>query len=296
MPIPLRPHISFSQLNTYMRCSMMYYFRYVKGMIERPKLAPSAGTAGHDALAANWTKKIATGHDLPLPDLLDKYSDFYDNATNDILPEDLDEDEDIGRSKDNGIASMSVFHSRTAPKIRPVLVEHEFNVDLSDEDYELPLRIANGRIDLITASEEIFDAKFLTRRSKKTQLETDSSPQLSMYELIYWKLFRRRARNVGFMAFVPPGKTAATPAETQIITRDPRLNTDEGRMSRRARVLHQLHMVEKEIMAGIFRPVDDPKTCSWCGYRETCQYSLVRDDYTAMIIRQTTPPPEPETK
>lgn len=271
---------------------MQYYFRYVKGMRERPNLAMKAGSAGHDALAANYRKKVGTGYDLPLPDLLDKYSDFYDNETGELEPSDLDADDNIGATKDNGIATMTNFHRHHAPKIRPALVEYEFNIDISDPEYEYPLRIANGRIDLVTAAEEIYDNKFVTRRQPKTQLDVDSSPQLTLYEAVYHKLFNRLPRNLGFMTFLPPGKKADTPPQLQILNRDPRLNTKQGRESRRARLLHQLHTVEREISLGLFRPIDDPKTCSWCGYRETCQYSLVRDDYTATVIRATTPQPE----
>jgi hypothetical protein len=268
-----------------MRCSMQYYFRYVKGMIERPNLAMTAGTAGHSALQANYMKKIGTGYDMPLPDLLDKYSDFHDNETSRLEPSDLQPDEDLGVSKDNGMNQLRHFHAKVAPKIRPALVEFEFNVDMSDPEYGEPLRISNGRIDLITTSEEIFDNKFLSRRSRKSQLEIDSSPQLDMYDLAYNLRFGRDARNVGIMAFIPPGKKADTPPEVQILTRDPRLNSKTGKAGRRARIIHKLHTVERAIKSGIFMPADDPKTCSWCGYREQCQYSLVRDDFTAMKLR-----------
>ncbi len=292
--LPLKPHISFSQFNTYNRCSWQYYLRYIKGIIERPKLATAGGRAGHDALAANYRKKVNSGHDIPLIELLDKYSDFYDNETAQIDPADLEPDEDVGATKDMGINTMKVYHAKFAPKIRPVLVEFEFNVDLSSTDYEEPLRIVNGRIDLITAAEEIFDNKFLTTRRPKQQLEVDSSPQLTLYEDVYHERFGRDARNVGFMSFIPPGQKITTVADVQILTRDPRLNTPSGKKSRRARLRHQLHTTERSIREGLFMPVDDPKTCSWCSYREMCQFNLVKDDYVASQIRQRTTPPEPE--
>ena len=270
----------------YTRCSMQYYFRYIKDLIEPPKLALSAGKAGHSTLEANYRQKIKSGDDLALAELLSKYSDFYDNETAELEAAALEPDESIGKVKDEGIAQLTVYHAKIAPKIRPLLVEWEFNTDLSDPAYEYPLRIANGRIDLVTAALEIYDNKFVTtRRGVKSQADVDLSMQLSLYDMTFEERFKRTPNALGLMVFIPPGKTIATPPEVQVITRDPRLMTRDIRAARHARLIHQLHTVEREIALGIYRPVDDPRVCSWCGYREQCQYSLVRDDFTAMKIR-----------
>lgn len=274
----------------YTRCSMQYWHRYIKGLVEPPKLRTSAGKAGHSALETNYRQKIKTGADLELEHFLDKYSDFYDNETGEIDPANLERDEDIGKTKDMGVSTLTLYHAKVAPKIRPVLVEWEFNVDLTDPEYEFPLRIANGRVDLIDTDLGIWDNKFVMTRRPKSQADVDLSQQLSIYDLVFEKTFSRIPHSLGFMTFIPPGKKIDTPPEIQRIIRDPRLQIGPARTARHARTIHQLHTVERQIAAGIFSPVDNPMTCSWCGYREHCQFNLVRDDFTALKIRLATTP------
>ena len=86
----------------------------------------------------------------------------------------------------------------------------------------------------------------------------------------------------GYRMFLP-GSTR-TPPDARAVYRDPSLMTPAAQQRRFERIAHQFRLVERGIRTGFFIPTDDAQTCSWCGYRDRCQSSLV-DDFEAARIR-----------
>jgi RecB family exonuclease len=273
------PHISFSQMSMYLRCSMQYYFRYILGLRERPKLPLAIGKGGHAALEYNGRYKIRTGTDLLVPDMLDMAATFIDNESAEL--EDVS-DSDKGEAKDRAIAALRVYQTRDAANIIPAGVEVEFNLDMNEgaEENLEPIRIINGKIDIITTDAGIMDYKFVGKA--RSQGEVDLSPQLTLYGKVFQKLTGKYPSRTGYQMFLP-GNTR-TPPDSRAIERDPELMLPSKQESRFKRLQFQFSQVERGIRTGIFVPTDDPKTCSWCGYRDRCQSSLV-DDFEAARIR-----------
>lgn len=286
---PPQPHISYSQLDMYRRCSMQYYFRYILGQKDRPGLALSLGKAGHAALESNARRTMKTGAPMPLVELTDKFSDAYDAATNELEPSDLDPDENLGHTKDGAVQTLRVYHKDVAPNFRPALVEHEFNLDLSKLfELEYPIKIVNGRIDYITITDDIDDYKWAGKA--KNQNEVNLTPQLTLYDLVYLATFGVEAKSLGLTVMLPPGKSLRdpTPARVQQLNRAPEYMTPEAKAGRRLRLVHQLSTTTRAIDQGIFQPTDNPIVCGWCGYRDKCQFSLTKQDWQAIAIRQKT--------
>jgi CRISPR/Cas system-associated exonuclease Cas4 (RecB family) len=279
-----RPHISHSQVEMYKRCSWQYYLRYVMGKKERPKLAMEIGKGAHTALERDARIKIRTGADMPINDLRDLTSDLMDAHIDAIDPSDL-ASEDPGKAKDDTIASVTLFRVKQAPKISPIAVEFEFNLDIAaSEELEYPIRIVNGKIDVLEAMAggvAIKDYKVTSKR--KSQPEVDLSSQLDLYDEVYHAATGSYAREVGLRQFLPSNRTE--PARAEQILRSPDRLTEQYRAGRRDRLIHVYQSTEKAIQTGIFIPADDPKICSWCGFREQCQFSLVKDDYQAARAR-----------
>jgi putative RecB family exonuclease len=274
-----RPHTSHSQLDTYRTCSLKYYFRYVDKQPGSKSLPLAKGLAGHSAIEKNHRRKAKTGEGITKPDLLQTFSDAFDAQTYEI---ELDPGQDLGKAKDDGIDSLTIYHHETSPKIQPVAVELGFNLDIpATEDYEYPIRIINGRIDLVDRA-GILDAKFAGK--KKSQGEVDESWQLTLYDMVFEDLTGLKTPNMGLMVFTPP--TSRTPADVQVLLRSPEEIEPAQRQRRRDRLVHTLRTTQKAIDAGIFMPADDPKVCSWCEYRKTCKSSLAKDDFAAIAIRQ----------
>ena len=276
-------HTSYSQLSEYMRCSFKYYLHRIKGMRGKGSLAMSAGTAGHAAVEKNYRRKIITTTDIPREEFLDFASDSYDAETHLLSKDELKPGEDIGRNKDAHIQLLRYYHQAEAPKIKPIAVELAFNIDIpASEDYEYPIRIVEGRIDLVAP--DILDNKFSGRA--KQQGEVDLTDQLTMYDLAFAQ-HGIEVPGLGFEVFLQ-ANTRDGP-RVQHLRRGPDFMKPAVRQARRDRLVHKLRTVQRAIDQGIFIPADDPKVCGYCDFRETCQFSLVKDDYTALAIQQKGP-------
>ncbi|RLA42342.1 MAG: hypothetical protein DRR06_14645, partial [Gammaproteobacteria bacterium] len=283
-------HLSYSQISMYLRCGMQYWFRYIQGLKEPPALAPSAGAAGHNAVEADHKRKIRTGMSMTLEEMLDYFSSVYDLRVREV---EAKANEDKGRVKDDITSSLSVYHAVIAPKVLPVLVEKAF--DLKIEGQNRAVRPVMGRIDLVSYNPKkkygVWDNKFTMSRRTKSQIEIDTSIQLSTYDMAFEQETGKTAGQLGIIQFMPPGRNAATyPAEVKVIQRSKALMTKKARKARAARTIYQYETAEAGIAAGIFIPTDSPMVCGWCGYRERCQNALV-SDYDAMRIKENTDDP-----
>jgi hypothetical protein len=257
---------------------MQYYYAYILKLKQRPSLAMNVGSGGHATLEQNGRHKIKTGEDLALSDLLDLASTYIDIETQDLTPADLKPNEDIGKSKDRAIGSIKVYRVRDAAAIIPAGVEVEFNLDINTPNQE-PIRVINGKIDMITTDAGIEDFKFAGKM--KSQSDVDVSPQLTLYGKVFQSLTGKYPAKTGFRIFTPGGATASPDARP--LFRDPNLMKPEIQEARFQRLDFQIRQVERGINAGYYIPADDPRTCSWCGYRDRCQSSLVNDFEAAKI-------------
>lgn len=295
---PTTPHLSFSQLSMYLRCSMQYWFRYGLGLKERPKVSLSIGKGGHAALEYNAKTKIRTGTDAPVEAVLQKASDMMDHYLSELPPSEIEADVAPGETKDKYIAATKIYRVRDAPTVRPIGAEVEFNLDVNEylpEPLDEPIRIVNGKIDLLyddfgtmvshreAVAVGVEDYKYVTK--KKAQAAVDLSPQLTLYAGVVKKLTGKWPTKVG-ERLMHQGTLKDGP-DSIVMTRDPAMMGAEQMERRMARLVHQFSKAEQAIRAGIFMPTDDPISCSWCGYRERCQSSLV-DDFEAAKIRAAT--------
>jgi PD-(D/E)XK nuclease superfamily protein len=307
---PTAPHLSYSQLSMYLRCSMQYYFRYIQGLKERPKVSTSIGKGGHAALEWNTRSKLITGRDRPADEIVAKASDLIDHYLADVPPSEYEADVEPGALKDKQLAATRVYAVRDAPGIIPVGAEVEYDLDINkyvpDQLRQTrDIRPINMKIDVIyqdrlTLVQDhdqgvaigIEDYKYVTR--KKTQAEVNMSPQLTTYATAMRDLTGRWPTKLG-IRMMHPGSMAAKPKPSDPapdsipLLREPEHMTPEAMTRRMTRVAYQFAEAERGIREGIFIPVDDPITCSWCGFRDRCQASLV-DDFEAARIRETTTP------
>jgi hypothetical protein len=307
---PTTPHLSYSQLSMYLRCSMQYYFRYVQKMKERPKVSTSLGKGGHAALEWNTRAKLVTGHDRPADEVVQKASDLMDHYLSDMPASEYEKDVEPGELKDKQLAATRVYAVRDAPRIVPIGAEVEYNLDINafiPEPFRptTPVRPVNMKIDVLykdtaTLVQDhaegvavgIEDYKYVTR--KKTQAEVNLSPQLTTYATALRALTGKYPTRLGIRMMHPgsmskkPKADDPTPDSIPLL-REPEHMTPEAMKRRMARVAYQFAEAERGIREGIFIPVDDPITCSWCGFRDRCQASLV-DDFEAARIRETTTP------
>lgn len=309
---PSAPHLSYSQLSMYLRCSMQYYYRYVEGLKERPNVSLSVGKGGHAALEWNTKAKIATGSDKPTDEVVQKASDFMDFYLSDVPRSELDVDADPGALKDRHLAATRVYRVRDAPTITPVGAEVEYNLDINKyiprqlaDALDAPVRPINMKIDVLYQDKDthvlphdrglaigIEDYKYVNR--KKTQAEVNLSPQITTYLVAVHDLTGRWPTKAG-LRMMHPGSLAKSakpsdPVPDSIpLLREPEHMSPDALDARMRRLAYTYAQAERSIRAGIFLPVDDPITCSWCGFRDRCQASTV-DDFEATKLRALSNP------
>jgi len=305
---PTVPHLSYTQLSMYMRCSMQYYFRYIVGMKERPKVSTSLGKGGHAALEWNTKAKLRDGTDHTPDEIVDKASDFMDFYLSEMPDSEYEKDTEPGALKDKQLAATRIYAMRDAPRVQPVGAEVEINLDINKyipeplaDRLTAPVRPINMKLDLLYADRQtqvvghdqgmavgVEDYKYVTR--KKSQAEVNLSAQITTYVTAMRDLTGKWPTKAG-IRMMHPGSMAKKPKPDDPIPdsipllREPEHMTPEALERRMKRLAWQFAQAERGIREGIWIPVDDPITCAWCGFRDRCQASLV-DDFEAAQIRE----------
>lgn len=294
-----RPHFSFTQLAMFLRCSFQFYFRYVLGLKERPNLNLARGSAGHVALELNAKSKMQTGVDQSVEQILDTFSDAFAKELATLEPSDLEPGDNPDREKDTTAEILRYYRLSKkddgAAASTPKAIELDFTIPIPPADDGFEVKPITGKIDKIATRQriiipnarpvertEVLDAKFPSRKPSGVEQLAELSDQLTVYDFVLTQAGVPTA-DVGFEHFIPPTKTIGPRVERTY--RPLVAMTPERRASRHQRLLYKLRQAARQIQAGIFIPTDDPKDCSWCGFRTMCQYSLAKDDYTAMLIR-----------
>lgn len=311
-PRPIAPHTSYSQLAMYLRCSMQYYFRYVEHLKERPKVSLSLGKGGHAALEWNTKKKLVTGKDQPAAEIVAKASDFMDLYLDDLPASEYEQDAEPGQLKDKFLAATRVYAVRDAKRIHPIGAEVEYSLDINKyvpqqlaDKLDTPIRPVTVKIDVLYQDREtvvqdhdegvavgVEDYKYSTR--KPQQATINLSPQLTTYGTALHDITGKLPTRLGHRT-MHPGSLAKKPRpdsdgpDSIITLREPEYMTPAAMKRRMTRLAYQFAQAERGIQAGIFIPTDDPITCSWCGFRERCQASLV-DDFEATRLRALSEP------
>ena len=165
------PHLSPSQINTYLRCPMQHYFSYQRGIKIPPSGALVRGKALHYAAEVNYTQKLESHEDLPLADLEEAAASGFEREAASAA---FSDDETPGTVLDSTIALTGVYGREVAPQVQPELIEHRFEIAVPGAD--IPLL---GYIDVIDDAGNIRDLK--TASKTPPQDAADKSLQLTAY-------------------------------------------------------------------------------------------------------------------
>jgi CRISPR/Cas system-associated exonuclease Cas4 (RecB family) len=176
----------------YLRCPRQYWFRYVEGKKEPPKIALLEGSAHHEAMQENNNYKKAKGKDLKASTITESFMASLRVKTEQeerVEWEDEDENKLFRRAK--------VWHedyvAHFAPKIKPEIVEETFEKEVSMDGLDFILK---GIIDLgyaKTCSDYKTTSSYGLSRKKQ---EIDSDLQLSYYS---WATGYKLVENICFV-------------------------------------------------------------------------------------------------
>lgn len=241
-------HLSVTQIKMYLRCPLQYKFRYCDGLKIPPVSAITLGKSIHSALERNYAQKIDSKHDLPVTQITDIFSDFWDKEAKETI---FEKDEDSTRLKDEGVHIIRAYHSQISPTIQPKMVEQEFELSFQNVGYTL-----KGKIDLADKNDIIVDHKVTKRSMILENILNDI--QLTCYALAYRHILGIKENGLRFDVTV----RNKTPKIQQLTAQ--RTQEDINRF------LKVLGYVSKAIQSGIFYP-NENYFCGVCGYRNLCR-------------------------
>ena len=177
-----QPHVSFSQLDQYLRCPLKYKLMYVDRV--PPDFVPAAlafGSGIHGA-AAFFLRGVQQGAPPSLADVQAFFEGHWrlEPANRPIRFGEKDTKESL---LDLATRMLEVFHKSQIPGTEIVGVEQAFDVPLIDQETgEVLDRSLVGSLDLLERDAEgrlvVVDLKTSTRRY--TDLQVEASLQLSV--------------------------------------------------------------------------------------------------------------------
>lgn len=248
-----------SMVNSWLACGERFRRRYIEGDIIPPGIAARRGSGFHKGAEVNHRQKIASGSDLPLPDLQDAARDEYVRLVRDegvFIPRaSLSEKNSLlNEGLNQTIQAMEIYHSQIAPDIQPALVEQ-----FAEADIGLAVPLA-GTIDVSDANRRIIDLKLQKRKSQEW---ADRELQPSFYAVLYKSLTGNDLSAFVYEQVIP----------NKAMLREP-LATKRGEADFR-RLKRYLAAFLNDLKSGNFRPAEPGHwLCSenFCGYFRSCSY------------------------
>lgn len=180
-----RPHVSVSQLKTYLQCPRRYFLQYLHKVppAHRPVALPF-GSAWHEAIGT-WLTGSAAGDEVSSDELKEVFSQHFerDLAENDTPVLFDSEDETVERAIALGHRMLDSFLTAVPLPERVLGVEVPFSMTLADPatGEVLPVPLI-GAVDAIVAEAErtvVWELKTAAKRWSTDQLEFD--PQATAY-------------------------------------------------------------------------------------------------------------------
>ena len=257
-----KPHISPTQIDTYLRCGEQYRRRYVLGEKIPPGVALVKGSAVHRAAEVNYRQKLESRADLPVPDLQEAAASHgQEMVARDGLM--LAPDEATkgmakvrGEILDRAVVLTGLFAQRVAPSVQPVLVEEGIGIELPNCSHDL-----FGRLDVTDEENRVRDLKTAGRR--KNADEVQRSDQLTFYHLAFQRKMGRPPAGVRLDVLVDKARPEVQTLEAERTPRDA------------AVFVSRLNAVLSGIKTGSFPPAPIGAWCCsarYCGYWFTCPY------------------------
>jgi len=250
------PHISYSQINTFLTCPRRYYYSYVRLIKQPPSGAMLFGSSVGVALEKTYQDVIKNGHTSPSYSA-DIFADVMKVKYGEI--DKTNDDEKLDTLLEQGDRLLKLHTKDRIPKQEPIDAEHKIELELPG--VELPLV---GYIDLLETGNRITDHKTTTKKYAEAK-NPKRSLQLGLYAMAM------DATSVGYDVLVRKSNP-----EIQVLRE--RLSADDLKwvVGSVVAVAQQIEMLKD--IAGVIWPPCDPTSwvCSekFCGYYRLCQSEL----------------------
>jgi len=252
-------HLSVSQVNTFSRCELQWFFRYVEGLKIVPNSALIRGKAVHEGLSEIYTCMKVQEQYIP-ERIIDLVVDYVTHADDN---EEVNWDKPKDTIKDVSVKLVNTYIQEKYPEsISPSEIENveekiEHNL-FTDEGDEVPIV---GYPDLILGS-RIID--FKTSSRKPREIDTQYKFQTAFYTTVT----NKKVIELQYLI---------TKKEPEIITLFTKADKTIKAISRMV-FMNTFKKVRSSIRSGNFLPtgIFHPWACKYCAYGEQghCSYYL----------------------
>ena len=236
--------LSPTSINMFLRCQLQYQFRYIEGVKVPPSSAMVLGRSVHKALEENFRQKKESFEDLKVEDVLDIYSDAFEEYSKEVEKW----EEDKGKEKDKGAKATKLYMKEKAKEINPDEVEEKIEIPVDEE-----LKLVGYR-DIRTVEGTIID--FKTTNAAKKEIPFDYKLQLNIYAL----------------------KDDSLNAEIHFIVKknNPQIISLKHSLNSETQVIDLAKAIKEQIKTGIFVPtgLSHQWACNYCGFKDIglCNY------------------------
>ncbi len=251
-------HLSVSQINTFSRCELQCYFRYIEGLKVPVKSSAIKGKAVHCGLECIYTSKQREGRYYPdaVTDLVSESIEFADKI------EEVIWDEPKNKVKDGAVDLINVYIENKHPDVVQQkdieAVEMKLDTELFTETGE-EIKIV-GYADLILKNKVV---DFKTRTKKPTSITTDIKFQTAFYTSVTQK------DEIELQYLISTKKP-------QIVILNTSSNNNLKTITREV-FISAFKRISQSIKTGNFLPTGlfHPWACGYCGYGDKgyCKFS-----------------------
>jgi RecB family exonuclease len=251
-----------SSLGKFDLCGERYRRAEVAGEKDLAGSAALRGSGLHWAAQRNHEQKLQTEKDLPKKELADLAAFGVEKKRADEGFRLTPDEETIGstvvlaRTVDAAVRMSDVYAERSAPQIKPHLIEKTISVLLPGG-----VRL-KGTLDLSTIDKRIKDFKTTTR--SKSQFDADHSFQFTMYGELYRALTGDQPTGFDMEQFVDLKRGVEYRP----------LATTRGEADRKV-LINRVNMLVGARKAGVYHPAPVGSwQCSpkWCSFWDSCPY------------------------
>lgn len=241
-------YLSVSQLRDFLTCRAFYHFKHTLRLPpDKPlPLRLARGRAGHRTAEFALLQKMQE-KTTSLDEMKDFFSSVYEQEAETCTPS---EDEDPGKTKDQGIQMIQVLAEQVLPSIEPVMLEQKIETEVGGVPFVMVL-------DVVTP-EGVRDFKFSGRSPDSD--EAQKSHQLTAYAIGYEILRGKPPAMVGLDHIV------ALKTQTKYVQQ-----VSNRTKEQKERFARTVAAVKRDIDNQIIYPNDGNWKCAMCEYKETCR-------------------------
>jgi hypothetical protein len=234
-------------LVTFLRCGHQWYLGNVVRIKSPPNVRQVLGIAAHTAVEHNMAQKVVSKMDVTAEEMVDVFTTEFD-----AMEPDVEDTEDHGVAKDDGVGLVRLHHNEVSPLIQPIWVEEAGQLAIDDIPY-------SWTIDIVDDKMRVRDTKTKARRPT---LE-DSMLQMTGYALGFRQKTGLLESDVVIDGLVRTKKPQYVPLYLGGTVNDDRINSFAATLGSAAQAIERGDFVPNGLNNG---------ACGWCGYADICKY------------------------